>query len=68
MDTRLDPSDRRPAERVPRAADLERSHRDLWKLDVFADTAEPELLAKVQDVAAEEFRGATNVYRVGGTR
>jgi HD superfamily phosphohydrolase len=54
--------------RVPRLADLERSYRDLWKFYVFADASEPDVLAKVQEAAAQEFQGATNVYRVGGTR
>jgi hypothetical protein len=53
------------AERVPRLADLERSYRDLWKFYVLADTADPELLRKVQAAAAQEFPRATNVYRVG---
>jgi hypothetical protein len=52
------------AERVPRLADLERSYRDLWKLYVFADTSDPALLRKVQEVALSEFPGATNVYRI----
>jgi HD superfamily phosphohydrolase len=55
------------AARVPRLADLERSYRDLWKFYVFADAAETEplaaeLLAKVQEVAIQEFSEATNVY------
>lgn len=50
------------SERVPRLADLERSYRDLWKFYVFADTRDPALLAKVQEVAIEEFSEATNVY------
>lgn len=50
------------AERVPRLADLERSYRDLWKFYVFADTADPALLAKVQEIAVQEFAQATNVY------
>ena len=49
---------------VPRLADLERSYRDLWKFYCFADTSDPDLLKKVQEIAAEEFPGATNVYRV----
>jgi len=53
------------AERVPRLADLERAYRDLWKFYVFADTADPGLLAKVQEAALQELPGATNVYRVG---
>ena len=52
------------ADRVGRLADLERSYRDLWKFYVFADTAEPALLQRVQEVALEELPGATNVYRV----
>lgn len=50
------------AERVPRLADLERSYRDLWKFYVFADTDDPELLAKVREAAKTEFREATNAY------
>lgn len=53
------------AERVPRLADLERSYRDLWKFYVFADTADPRLLAQVQEAARAEFPSATNVYSVG---
>ncbi|MFO1010784.1 MAG: HD domain-containing protein [Planctomycetota bacterium] len=56
------------AARVPRLADLERSYRDLWKFYVLADASEPDLLLRVQDAAAQEFRGAVNVYRIGGTR
>ncbi len=52
------------AERVPRLADLERSYRDLWKFYVLADTSDRALLAKVQEIALQEFPGATNVYRV----
>ena len=52
------------AERVPRLADLERSYRDLWKFYVFADTSEPELLRKVQEVAMGEFPGVRNAYRI----
>ncbi len=52
------------AERVPRLADLERAYRDLWKFYVFADTSDPLLLRKVQEVALGEFPGATNVYRI----
>ncbi len=48
--------------RVPRLADLERSYRDLWKFYVFADTSDPDLLAKVQEVAQQEFREATDAY------
>jgi hypothetical protein len=50
--------------RVPRLADLERSYRDLWKFYVFADTSEPVLLAKVQEVALAEFAPAVNAYTV----
>ncbi|HEV8111921.1 MAG TPA: HD domain-containing protein [Planctomycetota bacterium] len=50
------------AARVPRLADLERSYRDLWKFYVFADTSDAELLAKVREVAEQEFREATNAY------
>jgi len=53
------------AERVPRLADLERSYRDLWKMYVFADVDEPELLAKIGEIAAAEIPGARNVYRTG---
>ncbi len=52
------------ADGVPRLADLERSYRDLWKFYVFADASEPDLLRRVQEIACEEFKGATNVYRV----
>ncbi len=51
-------------DRVPRLADLERSYRDLWKFYVFADTADPGLLRKVQEVAMAEFPGVRNVYRI----
>ena len=47
---------------VPRLADLESSYRNLWKFYVFADTDDPELLTKLQEIAKEEFSGATNVY------
>lgn len=50
------------AERVPRLADLERSYRNLWKFYVFADSDDPELLAKVREVAMTEFAQATNAY------
>lgn len=50
------------SERIPRLADLERSYRDLWKFYVFADTQDPALLAKVQEVATAEFKDAVNVY------
>jgi HD superfamily phosphohydrolase len=52
------------AEYVPRLADLEQSYRRLWKFYVFADTREPEILAKVQEVASGEFPGAVNAYRL----
>ncbi len=52
------------ADHVPRLADLERSYRDLWKFYVFADTADPVLLRKVQEVAMGEFPGVRNVYRI----
>jgi HD superfamily phosphohydrolase len=52
------------AEHVPRLADLENSYRRLWKFYVFADTREPEVLAKVQEVAMGEFPGAVNSYRL----
>jgi HD superfamily phosphohydrolase len=52
------------ADRVPRLADLERSYRNLWKFYVLADTDDPALLKKVQEVALAEFPGAVNVYRV----
>jgi len=52
------------ADRVPRLSDLERSYRDLWKFYVFADTAEPEVLRRVQEIALGEFPGARNVYRI----
>jgi hypothetical protein len=50
------------SQRIPRLADLERSYRDLWKFYVFADTSDPELLAKIREVAEQEFREATNAY------
>ncbi len=52
------------ADRIPRLADLERSYRDLWKFYVLADTSDRALLAKVQEIALQEFPGARNVYRV----
>lgn len=55
------------SERVPRLADLERSYRDLWKFYVFADAHEPELLARVQEIACAEFPGARNAYRIDRT-
>ncbi len=52
------------AARVPRLADLERAYRNLWKFYVFADTDDPALLCKVQEVALGELPQARNVYRV----
>jgi HD superfamily phosphohydrolase len=54
--------------RVPRLADLERSYRDLWKFYVFADTADPKLLAKVQEAAKQEFAEATNAYNAASRK
>jgi hypothetical protein len=54
------------AARVPRLSDLERSYRDLWKFYVFADSADPAVLRKVQEIAAHELAPARNAYRVGG--
>jgi HD superfamily phosphohydrolase len=53
------------SDRVPRLADLEESYRDLWKFYVFADETDPRLLAKIGELAAGEFPGATNVYKPG---
>lgn len=53
------------SDRVPRLADLEQSYRDLWKFYVFADETDPRLLAKIGEIAAGEFPGATNVYKPG---
>lgn len=53
------------ADEVPRLADLERSYRNLWKFYVFADTSDPELLRKVQEIAKQELDGATNAYTTG---
>ena len=50
------------ADRVPRLLDLENSYRNLWKFYVFADTTDPALLAKVAEIAQQEFGEATNVY------
>ncbi len=50
------------AARVPRLADLERSYRDLWKFYVFADSADPAVLSRVQEIAAAELLPARNVY------
>ena len=51
------------ADRVPRLADLEASYRNLWKFYVFADSSDPKILAKLQDIARAEFEGATDAYR-----
>jgi uncharacterized protein len=53
-------------DRIPRLADLERAYRDLWKFYVLADTSDPVLLRKVQELALGEFPGAKNVYRIEG--
>ena len=53
------------SDQVPRLADLERSYRNLWKFYVFADTADDALLGKVQEIAKQEFEGATNAYTTG---
>ena len=50
------------ADRVPRLGDLEESYRNLWKFYVLADTTDPAMLAKVSEVAEQEFGEATNVY------
>lgn len=52
------------ADRVPRLADLERSYRDLWKFYVFADSSDPAVLARVQQVSQQELSEATDVYGV----
>ncbi|MEL6429808.1 MAG: HD domain-containing protein [Planctomycetota bacterium] len=52
------------ADRVPRLGDLERSYRALWKFYVLCDRSEPDVLRKVQEVAAGEFPGARNVYSI----
>ena len=52
-------------ERVPRLADLETSYQNLWKFYVLCDNAEPEVLAKVQQVAEAELGEARNVYTLG---
>lgn len=53
------------SDEVPRLADLERSYRNLWKFYVFADTADADLLGKVQEIAKQELEGATNAYTTG---
>ena len=50
------------SERVPRLGDLEQSYRNLWKFYVFADATDPARLAKVAQVAQQEFGRATNAY------
>jgi len=52
------------ADRVPRLNDLSRAYRDLWKFYVFADSSDPMILRKVQEVAAAELSGASNVYSI----
>ena len=51
-------------DRVPRLNDLSRAYRDLWKFYVLADTSDPVVLRKVQEVAATELVGASNVYSI----
>ena len=53
------------SDKVPRLGDLERSYRDLWKFYVLCDSGDPDVLAKVQEIAAAEFPGARNVYSLG---
>jgi hypothetical protein len=50
------------ADKIPRLADLEASYRNLWKFYLFADTEDPVLLSKVQEIARREFAEATNAY------
>ncbi len=50
------------ADRVPRLGDLEASYRNLWKFYVLADTPDPVVLAKVREVAQQEFEGAIDAY------
>jgi hypothetical protein len=52
------------ADRVPRLNDLSRAYRDLWKFYVFADSSDPMILRKVQEVAGAELSGASNVYSI----
>ncbi|MEM7516428.1 MAG: HD domain-containing protein [Planctomycetota bacterium] len=47
---------------IPRLEDLRSSYRNLWKFYVLADTSDPALLSKIQEIAKGEFAGATNVY------
>lgn len=54
------------AERVPRLDDLSRAYRELWKFYVFADSDDPVILKKVQQVASAELSGANNVYSIPG--
>ena len=51
-------------DRVPRLNDLSRAYRDLWKFYVFADSSDPMILRKVQEIAAAELSGASNVYSI----
>ena len=53
------------SDKVPRLGDLERSYRDLWKFYVLCDSGDPDVLAKVQEIAAAEFPGVRNVYSLG---
>ena len=50
------------SDQIPRLADLERSYRNLWKFYLFADTDDPALLNRVQEIAEKEFAEATNAY------
>ena len=52
------------SDRVPRLKDLERSYQSLWKFYVLSDSKDRNVLMKVQEVAATEFPGASNVYTV----
>ncbi len=49
---------------VPRLGDLRENYRKLWKFYVLADTADTDVLRKVQEVAQAEFAGAKNLYRL----
>lgn len=55
-------------DRVPRLGDLESSYQNLWKFYVLSDATDPEVLAKVQDVAQAEFSTAQNVYSLPESR
>lgn len=54
------------SDRVPRLSDLEQSYRNLWKFYVFGDIADPRSLARVQEIAREEFGGAIDAYHPSG--